>query len=76
MYLFGPVSVESLNRKKHCLVVTDDCSRFSWVFFLGFKDETFDAIHDLIIALENQLRLKVRGIRCDNGTEFKNKLMD
>ena len=76
MDLFGPVSVSSLNKKKYCLVVTDDCSRFSWVFFLGFKDETFDTLHDLIIALENQLRLKVRGIRCDNGTEFKNKLMD
>ncbi|PWA55505.1 ribonuclease H-like domain-containing protein [Artemisia annua] len=76
MDFFGPVSVSSLNKKKYCLVVTDDCSRFSWVFFLGFKDDTFDAIHDLIISLENQLRLKVRGIRCDNGTEFKNKLMD
>ena len=53
MDLFGPVSVASLNNKKYCLVITDDCSRFSWVFFLGFKDETFDAIHDLIIALEN-----------------------
>ena len=76
MDLFGPVSVASLNKKKYCLVITDDCSRFSWVFFLGFKDDTFDAIQTLIIALENQLRLKVRGIRCDNGTEFKNKLMD
>ncbi|GJS21535.1 ribonuclease H-like domain-containing protein [Tanacetum coccineum] len=26
MDLFGPVSVESVNRKKYCLVVTDDCS--------------------------------------------------
>ena len=76
MDLFGPVFVESLNKKKYYLVITDDCSRFSWVFFLGFKDKTFDAIHDLIIALENQLRLKVRSIRCDNGTELKNKLMD
>lgn len=76
MDLFGPVSVVSLNKKKYCLVITDDGSRFSWVFFFGFKDETFDAIHDLIIALENQLRLKVRGIRCDNGTEFKNQLMN
>ncbi|GJQ92763.1 putative ribonuclease H-like domain-containing protein [Tanacetum coccineum] len=25
MDLFGPVSVESVNRKKYCLVVTDDC---------------------------------------------------
>ena len=76
MDLFGPVSVSSLNKKKYCLVITDDCSRFSWFFFLGYKDETFDSIHDLIISLENQLRLKVRGIRCDNGTEFKNKLLD
>ncbi|GJV71010.1 putative ribonuclease H-like domain-containing protein [Tanacetum coccineum] len=26
MDLFGPVSVESINKKKYCLVVTDDCS--------------------------------------------------
>ncbi|GJV42377.1 ribonuclease H-like domain-containing protein [Tanacetum coccineum] len=29
MDLFGPVSVESVNRKKYCLVVTDDCSKFT-----------------------------------------------
>lgn len=74
--LFGPVVVSSLNKKKYCLVVTDDFIKFSWVFFLGFKDETSDIIQDLIIALENQLRLKVRGIRSDNGTKFKNKVMD
>ncbi|GKE41364.1 putative ribonuclease H-like domain-containing protein [Tanacetum coccineum] len=50
MDLFGPVSVESVNRKKYCLVVTDDCSRFSWVFFLAYKDETYDMLHDLIVC--------------------------
>ncbi|GKF33165.1 putative ribonuclease H-like domain-containing protein, partial [Tanacetum coccineum] len=39
MDLFGPVSVASLNKKKYCLVVTDDCSRFSWVFFLVYKHD-------------------------------------
>ncbi|GJX86043.1 putative ribonuclease H-like domain-containing protein [Tanacetum coccineum] len=76
MDLFGPVSVESLNRKKYCLVVTDDCSRFSWVFFLVYKDETYDILHDLIVGLENKLRRKVKTIRYDHGTEFKNKLMN
>ncbi|GKA68096.1 retrovirus-related pol polyprotein from transposon TNT 1-94, partial [Tanacetum coccineum] len=33
---------ESINKKRYCLVVTDDFSRFSWVFFLATKDETFD----------------------------------
>ncbi|GJS13317.1 putative ribonuclease H-like domain-containing protein [Tanacetum coccineum] len=63
MDLFRPVSVESVNKKKYCLVVTDDCSRFSWVFFLAFKDETYNIIHDLIMALENKLRHKVKTIR-------------
>ncbi|GJT24719.1 putative ribonuclease H-like domain-containing protein [Tanacetum coccineum] len=62
MDLFGPVSVESVNRKKYCLVVTDDCSKFSWVFFLAYKDETYDMLHDLIVGLENRLRHKVKTI--------------
>ncbi|GKB37664.1 putative ribonuclease H-like domain-containing protein [Tanacetum coccineum] len=40
MDLFGPTSVRSINHKTYCLVVTDDFSRFSWVFFLASKDET------------------------------------
>ncbi|GJS17236.1 ribonuclease H-like domain-containing protein [Tanacetum coccineum] len=76
MDLFGPVSVESINKKKYCLVVTDDCSKFSWVFFLAYKDETYDMLHDLIVGLENKLRHKVKTIRCDHGTEFKNQLMN
>nr|GEV41966.1 putative ribonuclease H-like domain-containing protein [Tanacetum cinerariifolium] len=38
--LFGPTFVKSLNKKSYCLVVTDDYSRFTWVFFLATKDET------------------------------------
>ncbi|GJT30715.1 ribonuclease H-like domain-containing protein [Tanacetum coccineum] len=51
-------------------------TRFSWVFFLVYKDETYDILHDLIVGLENKLRRKVKTIRCDHGTEFKNKLMN
>nr|GEZ52850.1 ribonuclease H-like domain-containing protein [Tanacetum cinerariifolium] len=43
MDLFGPTSVMSINHKKYCLVVTDDFSRFSWMFFLASKDETSKA---------------------------------
>ncbi|GJR30338.1 putative ribonuclease H-like domain-containing protein [Tanacetum coccineum] len=47
-----------------------------WVFFLAYKDETYDMLHDLIVGLENKLRHKVKTIRCDHGTEFKNQLMN
>ncbi|GKC24923.1 putative ribonuclease H-like domain-containing protein, partial [Tanacetum coccineum] len=76
MDLFGPVSVESINKKRYCLVVTDDFSRFSWVFFLATKDETSEILCNLIIGLENQLSHNVKIIRCDNGTEFKNYAMN
>ncbi|GJZ30129.1 putative ribonuclease H-like domain-containing protein [Tanacetum coccineum] len=73
MDLFGPTSVRSLNHKTYCLVITDDFSRFSWVFFLRTKDETSGILKDFIRQIENQLNQKVKTIRCDNGTEFKNK---
>nr|GEY20506.1 hypothetical protein [Tanacetum cinerariifolium] len=72
MDLFGPTFVKSLNKKNYCLVVTDDYSRFTWVFFLATKDETSPILKTLITGLENQLSLKVNVIRSDNGTEFKN----
>ncbi|GKA22662.1 putative ribonuclease H-like domain-containing protein, partial [Tanacetum coccineum] len=73
MDLFGPTSVRSINHKTYCLVITDDFSRFSWVFFLRTKDDTSGILKDFIRQIENQLNKKVKTIRCDNGTEFKNR---
>ncbi|GJZ15832.1 putative ribonuclease H-like domain-containing protein [Tanacetum coccineum] len=73
MDLFGPTSIRSINHKTYCLVITDDFSRFSWTFFLRSKDETSAILKDFIRQIENQLNQKVKTIRCDNGTEFKNK---
>ncbi|GJU91908.1 putative ribonuclease H-like domain-containing protein [Tanacetum coccineum] len=74
--LFGPTFISSLMHKKYCLVVTDDYSRFSWVFFLTTKDETSEILKNFIKEVENLVDKKVKIIRSDNGTEFKNKVMD
>ncbi|GJV16207.1 retrovirus-related pol polyprotein from transposon TNT 1-94 [Tanacetum coccineum] len=63
-------------KKMYCLVVTDDYSRFSWVFFLATKDETSEILKTFITGIENLIDLNVKVIRCDNGTEFKNKVMN
>ncbi|GJZ37322.1 putative ribonuclease H-like domain-containing protein [Tanacetum coccineum] len=76
MDLFGPTFVSSLMHKKYCLVVTDDYSRFSWVFFLTTKDETSEILKIFIKEVENLVDKKVKIIRSDNGTKFKNKVMD
>nr|GEV66732.1 hypothetical protein [Tanacetum cinerariifolium] len=72
MELFGQTFVKSLNTKSYCLVITDDYSRFTWVFFLATKDEATPIITTFLTGIENQLSLKVKVIRSDNGTEFKN----
>nr|GEV71994.1 putative ribonuclease H-like domain-containing protein [Tanacetum cinerariifolium] len=72
MDLFGPTYVKSLSKKSYCLVVTNDYNRFSWVFFLATKDETSTILKTFITGIENQINHKVKIIRSDNGTEFKN----
>ncbi|GKC52472.1 retrovirus-related pol polyprotein from transposon TNT 1-94 [Tanacetum coccineum] len=63
-------------KKMYCLVITDDYSRFSWVFFLATKDETSGILKSFITGVENLIDQRVKIIRCDNETEFKNKEMN
>ncbi|GKD82303.1 putative ribonuclease H-like domain-containing protein, partial [Tanacetum coccineum] len=76
MDLFGPTFVKSLMKKIYCLVVMDNYSRFSWVSFLATKDETSEILKTFITGIENLIDLKVKVIRCDNVTEFKNKVIN
>nr|GEW57612.1 hypothetical protein [Tanacetum cinerariifolium] len=74
--LFGLTSVSSIMHKKYCLVITDDFSRFTWVFFLATKDETSRILKSFITKIENLVEKKIKIIRCDNGIEFKNRVMN
>ena len=76
MDLFGPVNVMSLSRKRYALVIVDDFSKYTWVLFLGSKDETPKTIIDHIKRIEFEANLPVRKIRSDNGTEFKNAILN
>ena len=75
MDLFGPVNIMSISKKKYCLVIVDDFTRFSWTFFLHSKDEASQLIINHIKAVDNDSRWNVKRIRSDNGTEFKNSIM-
>nr|GFC17393.1 ribonuclease H-like domain-containing protein [Tanacetum cinerariifolium] len=72
MNLFRPMRVESINGKKYILVIVDDYSRFTWVKFLRSKDETPDFIIKFLKMIQVRLKVPVRRIRTDNGTEFVN----
>ncbi|GJR66741.1 retrovirus-related pol polyprotein from transposon TNT 1-94 [Tanacetum coccineum] len=72
MDLCGPMRVPSINGKKYILVIVDDYSRYTWVYFLHSKDETPQIIKKLIAQAQLNYKAKVCKIRTDNGTEFKN----
>nr|GFA67637.1 hypothetical protein [Tanacetum cinerariifolium] len=75
MDLYGPMRIQSINGKRYVLVVVDDYSRYTWVFFLHSKDEGSEVIISFIKKTQMNLRLQVQRVRTDNGTEFKNKTL-
>ncbi|GJZ16995.1 retrovirus-related pol polyprotein from transposon TNT 1-94 [Tanacetum coccineum] len=71
MDLCRPMRVASINGKKYILVIVDDYSRYTWVYFLRTKDEAPDMIIDFINQVQRNLKAHILTIRTDNGTEFK-----
>ncbi|GKE11204.1 retrovirus-related pol polyprotein from transposon TNT 1-94, partial [Tanacetum coccineum] len=75
MDLCGPMRVASVNGKKYILVIVDDYSRFTWVKCLRSKDEAPDFIIKFLKMIQVRLKVHVRRIRTDNGTEFINQTL-
>ncbi|GJR45700.1 retrovirus-related pol polyprotein from transposon TNT 1-94 [Tanacetum coccineum] len=71
----GPMLVASVNGKKYILVIVDDYSRFTWVKFLRSKDEALDFIIKFLKMIQLRLKVPVRCIKTDNGTEFVNQTL-
>ncbi|GKA28045.1 retrovirus-related pol polyprotein from transposon TNT 1-94 [Tanacetum coccineum] len=76
MNLCGTIRVVGVNGKKYILVIVDDYSRFTWVKFLRSKDEAPDFIIKFFKMIQVRLKVTVRRIRIDNGTEFQNGVVE
>jgi transposase InsO family protein len=72
MDLFGPIAYISISGNKYGLVIVDDYSHFTWVFFLQDKSETQEVLKKFLKRAQNEFDAKIKNIRSDNGTEFKN----
>ncbi|GKA64401.1 retrovirus-related pol polyprotein from transposon TNT 1-94 [Tanacetum coccineum] len=75
MDLCGPMRVASVNGKNYILVIVNDYSRFTWVKCLRSKDEALDFIIKFLKMSQVRLKVPVRRIRTDNGTEFVNQTL-
>jgi transposase InsO family protein len=72
----GLSQIRSMGGKWYVLVIVDDYSRYSWVFFLESKDEVFEHFQSLTLRLNNEHPNCLKAIHNDNGNEFMNASFD
>ena len=72
MDLFGPTTYKSLGGNLYYLVIVDDYSRYTWVFFLHDKTEVASCFKKFAKRAQNEFEVKLKKIRSDNRKEFDN----
>jgi hypothetical protein len=72
MDLFGPVAYLSIGGNKYGLVIVDDCSHFTWVFFIFDRCQVQDKVKTFARKAQKEFGLPIKKVRSDNGTEFRN----
>ena len=72
MDLFGPTTYKSLGGNLYCLVIVDDYSRYTWVFFLHDKTGVAAYFKKFDKKAQNKFEVKLKKIKSDNEKEFDN----
>jgi hypothetical protein len=62
--------------KWYALIIVDDYSHYSWIFFLESKDKVFQHFWILSLRLNNEHLNFLKAICSDNGSEFRNAFFD
>src|ERR1041385_2317108 len=65
-----------LAKRSIALVIVDDYSRYTWVYFFKKKNETQQTVIEFANEAQRQHNSKILAIRSDNNTEFKNYTLD
>ena len=65
LHLFGPINVLSISKKRYALIIVDEFTRYTWVYFLFRKDETPEIILEHVKLMENSSTYKVKILRSD-----------
>ncbi|WRX31617.1 Integrase [Theobroma cacao] len=70
--LFGPIITTSLGGKSYDLVIVDDYSKYTWLYFLAHKNDALQAFLSYYKKVENEKGLAIVSITSDHGREFEN----
>jgi hypothetical protein len=71
--LCGPTRTKSTYGEHYFMLIIDDYTRLTWVYFLKEKSEAFEKFKTYKALVENETDLKIKCLRSDNGGEFTSK---
>jgi transposase InsO family protein len=69
----GPMIVASLNAYLYYVLIIDDHSKKTWVYFLKNKDGVLAKFQEFKAQVENLTGRKIKVLRSDNGGEYTSK---
>jgi len=67
----GPMQTRSLGGAYYFLLFTDDCTRYSWVYFLSKTSQTFQCFIEFNTLVEKQFGKSIKILRSNQGGEYK-----
>jgi transposase InsO family protein len=71
--LVGPTTKKSLKGEKYFMLLVDNYTRMTAVFFLKNKQESFENFKIYKEMVENEMDSKIKCLRSDNGGKFTSK---
>ena len=63
MDLFGPTTYKSFGGDLYCLVIVNDYSRYTWVFFLHDKSKVASCLKKFAKRAQNEFEVKLKKIQ-------------
>jgi hypothetical protein len=71
--LCGPMRTKGLNGEQHFMLLIDDYTRMTTIYFLKRKSKEFINFKVFKEMVENEMDLRIKCLRSDNGGEFISK---
>lgn len=69
--LWGPSPISSITSVKYFRLFIDDNTRFTWLYLLNTKDETFSYFLKFKNLVETQFNSKIKAVQTDWGGEYR-----
>ena len=70
MNVCGPLSTQAKGGSEYFITFTDDYSRYSYVYLMRRKSETFEKFKEFRAEIKNQFGKHIKAIRFNRGGEY------